>query len=126
MKINILYGLIYRAYFIGQMIDIWLFGVIKKVTKGRFLWLRATGSTLISQLLDSFVVSYIAFRLGKILNHQVPATMKEVLGIAVTGYALKFVIAGLITPILYMTRDILHNKFGLEPLPIDHKEEGEE
>jgi uncharacterized integral membrane protein (TIGR00697 family) len=107
------------------MLDIWLFGVIKRLTKGRFLWLRATGSTMISQLMDSFVVSYIAFRFGKILNHQDPASMKEVLGIAVTGYTLKFVIAGLITPLLYFTRDILHNKFGLEPLPIDYKEPGE-
>ena len=78
--------------------------------------------------------------------------MKEVLGIAVTGewnwltqtillyiwiykyiflykcktgYTLKFVIAGLITPLLYFTRNILHDKFGLEPLPLDYKEEGD-
>lgn len=39
-------------------------GVIKKATKGKLLWLRATGSTVISQILDSFVVSYVAFSLG--------------------------------------------------------------
>ena len=108
------------------MFDIWLFGAIKRVTKGKYLWLRATGSTLISQLMDSFLVSAIAFRYGKMLTHQTPATLKEVLGIAVTGYSLKFVVAGLITPLLYLTRDLLHDKFGLEPLPIDYKEEGEE
>jgi uncharacterized PurR-regulated membrane protein YhhQ (DUF165 family) len=40
-------------------------GVIKKATKGKLLWLRATGSTVISQILDSFFVSYIAFSLGE-------------------------------------------------------------
>lgn len=59
------------AYLVGQLMDIWLFGVIKKITKGKYLWLRATGSTLVSQLLDSFVVSYIAFGPGKRLAGQI-------------------------------------------------------
>ena len=49
------------------------------------LWMRATGSTVISQVLDSFVVSYLAFSLGKSLTGQVPATLPEVLSIATTG-----------------------------------------
>eukprot|EP01031_Cornospumella_fuschlensis_P033552 gene33552-40591_t len=111
------------AYLVGQLTDIWLFGVIKRLTKGNLLWLRATGSTVISQLLDSFVVTYIAFSFGKTVTNQVPATIKEVLNIAITGYGLKFVIAGLITPILYGIRSVLHNRFGFEPLPVDYKEE---
>jgi uncharacterized PurR-regulated membrane protein YhhQ (DUF165 family) len=131
------------AYVVGQLIDIWLFGLIKRVTKGlvcihlscfriifkkktvlgKYLWLRATGSTLISQFLDSFVVSYIAFSLGKTLTNQVPATLAEVSNIAVTGYALKFVISAAITPILYVVRNFLHNKFGFEALPVDYVEE---
>eukprot|EP01038_Epipyxis_sp_PR26KG_P006469 gene6469-8898_t len=110
------------AYLIGQLLDIWLFGVIKKVTKGRFLWLRATGSTLISQFIDSFVVSYIAFSFGKSVTNQIPATLPEVFNIAITGYGLKFVISAMITPILYFIRNILHNKFGFEPLPVDYEE----
>jgi uncharacterized PurR-regulated membrane protein YhhQ (DUF165 family) len=70
--------------------------------------------------MDSFVVSYIAFSFGKTVTNQTPATLNEVLNIAVTGYGLKFVIAGLITPLLYLTRDFLHNKFGLQALPIDY------
>ena len=130
------------AYVVGQLIDIWLFGLIKRVTKGlecihlscfriiikktvlgKYLWLRATGSTLISQFLDSFVVSYIAFSLGKTLTNQVPATLAEVSNIAVTGYALKFVISAAITPILYVVRNFLHDKFGFEALPVDYVEE---
>ena len=59
------------AYLVGQLIDIWLFGVIKRLTRGNYLWLRATGSTVISQLLDSFVVSWIAFGPGKTFAGQV-------------------------------------------------------
>lgn len=136
---------------VGQLIDIWLFGLIKRITKGpfylklyiyiafvnyyheyagllhiligKYLWLRATGSTLISQFLDSFVVSYIAFSLGKSLTNQVPATLAEVSNIALTGYALKFVISAAITPVLYLVRNILHNKYGFEALPVDYVEE---
>jgi uncharacterized PurR-regulated membrane protein YhhQ (DUF165 family) len=73
--------------------------------------------------LDSFVVSYIAFSLGKTLTNQVPATLAEVSNIAVTGYALKFVISAAITPILYVVRNFLHDKFGFEALPVDYVEE---
>lgn len=110
------------AYLIGQLCDIWLFGVIKKLTKGKLLWLRATGSTLISQMLDSFVVSYIAFSLGKSLTGQIPATLKEVWNISITGYSLKFVISALITPILYGLKHVMENTFGLVPIPIDSEE----
>ena len=64
---------------VGSLSDIWLFGLIKKATKGKLLWLRATGSTVISQTLDSFVVSYVAFSLGKSLTGQTPATLEEVI-----------------------------------------------
>ncbi len=40
------------AYLLGSLSDIWLFGVIKRATRGRYLWLRATGSTVISQVRD--------------------------------------------------------------------------
>ena len=105
------------AYLIGQLLDIWLFGVFKRLTKGKMLWLRATGSTLISQLMDSFVVTYIAYSLGKTLTGQVPATMTEVWNISITGYGLKFFLSALITPLLYVLRDIMHNVFKLEPIP---------
>jgi uncharacterized integral membrane protein (TIGR00697 family) len=58
------------AYVIGNLCDIWLFGIIKRTTGGKLLWLRATGSTVLSQLLDSFVVTYLAFGIGKQLTGQ--------------------------------------------------------
>lgn len=101
----------------------WLFGLIKKLTNGKLLWLRATGSTVISQMLDSFVVSYIAFSFGKSVTNQTPASLREVMNIAITGYGLKFVIAAAITPMIYVIRNFLHKKFGFEPLPADYQDE---
>lgn len=111
------------AYLIGSLSDIWLFGVIKRATQGKFLWLRATGSTVISQILDSFVVSYIAFSLGKSLTGQTPATVEEVLNIAATGYGLKFFLSAAMTPFIYLVKSILTEKFGLKPIPV-HPNEG--
>lgn len=63
------------------------------------------------------MVSYFAFRLGKQLIHQTPATMKEIINISITGYGLKFVAAALVTPLMYVLRDLLQNKYHLKPLP---------
>jgi uncharacterized integral membrane protein (TIGR00697 family) len=105
------------AYLIGSLSDIWLFGVIKKLTQGKLLWLRATGSTVISQILDSFVVSYIAFSLGKAVTGQTPATIEEVANIAATGYGLKFFLSFSLTPFIYVIKSILTEQYGLVPLP---------
>ena len=58
---------------------------------GKMLWMRATGSTIISQVLDSFVVSYLAFSLGKSLTGQVPASFSEILSIASTGNTILYI-----------------------------------
>ena len=105
------------AYFVGSLADIWLFGVIKKATNGRLLWLRAAGSTVVSQVLDSFVVSYLAFSLGKTLTGQTGASFDEVLNIAATGYGLKFFLSACMIPFLYVIKAVLTEKMGLQPLP---------
>jgi uncharacterized integral membrane protein (TIGR00697 family) len=110
---------------IGQLFDIWIFGILKRLTQGRYLWLRATGSTVISQLIDSFVVSYIAFSFGKKLIGLPPASVNEVLDIAITGYTLKFIIAGMLTPFIYLMRNFLQSNYGLTPLPVDYCEDNE-
>jgi uncharacterized integral membrane protein (TIGR00697 family) len=111
------------AYLVGSLSDIWLFGIIKRVTKGKYLWLRATGSTVISQIIDSFIVSYIAFSLGKSLTGQTPATLEEVYNIAATGYGLKFFLSLCMTPFIYMVKAVLTSQFGLKPLPAEPLEE---
>ncbi len=82
------------AYLIGQLVDIHLFHRLRKLTAGRMLWLRATGSTFGSQFIDTFVVLVVAFwgQLG----------FQEILAITLFNYAYKFVIAVVITPVIYL------------------------
>ncbi len=107
------------AYLIGQLCDITIFGVLKRMTGGRAIWLRATGSTVFSQMIDSFVVSYIAFDLGRRAfpaPGTPPAGFDSILGIAATGYLLKFALAIAITPLIYAGHGILRRWVGLRPV----------
>jgi len=87
------------AFLFGQLIDAWVFHLIKTSSGNRYLWLRSTGSTLVSQLIDSFVVLFIAFYIGS------DWSLKQVLAIGLMNYIYKFGVAVAITPLLY----ILHN-----------------
>jgi uncharacterized integral membrane protein (TIGR00697 family) len=110
------------AYLIGQLSDIWVFHLLKRATGGRLLWLRATGSTVISQMIDSFFVSWIAFSLGRHLfpsPDSPPASLGNVLKIAATGYLLKFFLAVLITPLIYAGHGVIHRWLGMAPLPAE-------
>lgn len=96
------------AFLIGQMVDVLIFHRIKKFTGEKGLWLRATGSTLISQFVDSFVVIFIAFY----LNPAYDWSLQMVAAIGLVGYAYKFVIALLMTPVLYLVHTIIDNYLG--------------
>lgn len=109
------------AYLVGQLSDIAVFGFFKRLTGQRFVWLRATGSTVISQFIDSFVVSYLAFSLGRQIVADPalpPAPLSAIPAIAVTGYLLKFAIAIAITPLIYAGRMVMHRWFGLTPIAV--------
>jgi queuosine precursor transporter len=108
------------AYLVGQLSDIAVFGFLKRLTGQRFVWLRATGSTVVSQFIDSFIVSYLAFSLGRQLMGDPanpPAPIEAIPSIAITGYVLKFVLAIAITPLIYFGRMLMHHYFGLAPMP---------
>lgn len=94
------------AYLIGQLVDISVFHALRERTGGKMLWLRATGSTVVSQLIDSFVVLTIAF-LG-------PLTMGQILEIGLTNYIYKFAIAVSITPFLYLVHALVDRYLGEE------------
>jgi len=94
------------AYLIGQMVDISVFHALRKRTGGKMLWLRATGSTVVSQLIDSFVVLTIAF-LG-------PLSMWQIMQIGLTNYVYKFLIALSITPFLYVVHALVDRYLGQE------------
>jgi uncharacterized integral membrane protein (TIGR00697 family) len=70
--------------------------------------LRATGSTLVSQFVDSFVVLIIAFYIGANWS------LVLVLAIGTVNYIFKFVIAILLTPSLYLIHNLIDNYLGLE------------
>lgn len=96
------------AFVIAQFVDVFSFHLMKKKTGDRLLWLRATGSTLISQIIDSFIVLYVAFYLGG------NWTMQQVLSVGANNYIYKFVVAIALTPLLYVVHYIVDSYLGKE------------
>jgi queuosine precursor transporter len=92
------------AFLIGQLIDVYVFQKLRQYTGSKRLWLRATGSTLVSQLVDSFVVLFIAFA-GVFSTEQIIA-------IAITNYIYKFSVAILLTPVIYLGHSFIDNYLG--------------
>lgn len=105
------------AFVLGSMLDIFLFGLFKRLTRGKLVWLRATGSTVISQLFDSFLVTFFFFYVAQALTGGQTADAKFIFQTALTGYVLKFVIAIVLTPFIYLGRWMLSRWFGLVPIP---------
>lgn len=91
------------AFLVGQVLDVLVFHRIKKMTGEKSIWLRATGSTLISQLVDSFVVLFIAFYIGKRIQtgQGEPWSLHQVMVTGTGNYIYKFVVAIVLTPVIY-------------------------
>jgi queuosine precursor transporter len=87
------------AFLVGQLIDVVVFHRIRAATGERWVWLRATGSTAVSQLVDSFVVIYIAFVLGP---QKWPTSL--FLAVSSVNYAYKMLAAVAMIPLLYLMR----------------------
>lgn len=84
------------AFLVSQLIDVTIFHFVKNKTGNKLIWLRSTGSTVISQLFDSFIVLGIAFWMtGKM-------TTEVYILSAFTGYFVKLIIAVLLTPLIYL------------------------
>lgn len=96
------------AFMVSQLVDVTVFHFIRRRTRSRFLWLRATGSTVVSQFIDTFVVLFIAFYLSgfKPLN--------ETMGMAINQYVYKFGIAILATPLVYAGHYLIDRYLGDE------------
>jgi uncharacterized integral membrane protein (TIGR00697 family) len=101
------------AFLVAQMVDVLSFHRIKRVTGEKWIWLRATGSTLISQLFDSFVVLYIAFKLGPQLTGIIePWSWSLLFAVGTVQYAYKFLMAVVLTPAIYLGHYIIDNYLG--------------
>ena len=84
------------AFLVSQLLDAVLFKWIKSKTGSKYIWLRSTGSTVVSQLIDSYIVLYIGFVLPGSLS------FSDFMSIAPTNYILKLIIAVLLTPLIYL------------------------
>ncbi|MDY7232307.1 queuosine precursor transporter [Hyalangium rubrum] len=96
------------AYLIGQFSDIALFHLLKRLTHNRQLWLRATGSTVVSQLVDTVVFQLIAWW------GVVP--LEGILGIVTTSYAVKLLVAVGLTPLIYAVHALVQRWLGMKPV----------
>lgn len=96
------------AFLIGNLVDIWAFHAIKKLTGERMLWLRATGSTVISQLIDTIVISALVWG-DKI-------TISRYVSVVITSYVIKVFAAIGVTPVIYGLHGLLARRFGIEPV----------
>lgn len=98
------------AFLIGQLLDVFVFHKLRVITGTKMLWLRATGSTLISQLFDSFVVLFIAFYL--LAPGDAKWTLAQVASVGIINYIYKFIIAVIMTPTLYGAHYLIDNYLG--------------
>lgn len=94
------------AFLIGQILDVYVFHRIKAFTGENRIWLRATGSTLVSQWIDSYVVLIIAF--GGTWEWQ------RLIAIGSVNYMYKFSVAILLTPLIYLAHYLIDKYLGQE------------
>jgi len=104
------------AFLLAQLTDVFVFQRIKNRTGERRLWLRATGSTLVSQLVDSFVVLCVAFKLGPELFGGIiePWPWSRILAVATVQYVFKFIMAIVMTPLIYLAHAWIDRYLGHE------------
>jgi uncharacterized integral membrane protein (TIGR00697 family) len=96
------------AFALSQLVDVGVFWLVRHKTGGRFLWMRTTGSTVVSQLIDSIVIIGVAFWLpGKVQT-------AEFLTVAASNYSYKFLIALGMTPVIYAAHSVIDRFLGLE------------
>jgi len=94
------------AFLASQLIDAVVFWTIRRRTGGRLIGLRATGSTVVSQLIDTFIVTGIAFWLPGTLS------FADFVTTAGTGYTFKLAVAVLLTPFIYLGHHLAEHFLG--------------
>lgn len=100
------------AFLIGQLLDVYIFQKLRRFTGTKMVWLRATGSTLVSQFIDSFVVIAIAFYLLAPEGARWP--FYQVVSVGIINYTYKFGAAVLLTPLIYLAHHLIDRFLGRE------------
>lgn len=106
-----LFGASLVAYLISQLVDINAFQLMKRVTASRHLWLRAIGSTALSQVVDTVAVNAGA------LAGLMP--IDTLIKITLLSYAYKLVVAAALTPLVYVAHELITHRLGIEPAPVE-------
>jgi hypothetical protein len=99
------------AFLLAQLIDVTVFWIVRRRTGRRFLWMRATGSTVVSQLFDTIIVQFIGLHLPYLLGGN-GITFSELVNSASSGYIFKLMVAIAITPLLYVVHAIIDAYLG--------------
>jgi len=107
------------AFLVSQIVDVSIFHRIKARTGEDKIWMRATGSTLVSQFLDSFVVVFIALYIGQ----KIPFIY--VLSISIMSYLYKALMAIVLTPVVYIVHGVIDRYLG-GPLATEMKKTAQE
>lgn len=94
------------AFLLGQILDVIVYQRIRKWTGESKVWLRATGSTMVSQFVDSYVVLIIAFYIGSDWE------LERVVAIGTVNYIYKFFMAILMTPLIYLAHNLIDGYLG--------------
>ncbi len=96
------------AFIVSQLVDSTIFWMLRERTGKNMIWLRSTGSTVISQLVDTFIVQFIAFVVPGVW------TMNEFVKNASFGYAFKLMVAIAIIPVIYLVHFLVDRYLGKE------------
>jgi len=123
------------AYLAAQFTDVYLFHFWKKLTKGKHLWLRNNGSTMISQIVDTtavILITYFTFNVfdpdnpnGLPINDTQPVWFQLVVTFILAGYAFKFIAAALDTIPFYLAVSFLSRYLEIDPR-VEHDADTEE
>lgn len=95
------------AYLLAQFVDIRIYHFWKKITQGKHLWLRNNFSTFASQFLDTFTVILLLCFFGVL-------SWDMFLGLVVSGFIFKVLVAVIDTPFLYLFVYLIRKRFGLK------------
>lgn len=91
------------AFLAAQLVDVLVFHRIKEITGEKKVWLRATGSTVVSQFIDSFIVLAVAFKFGpELVKNVEPISWAQLFAIGTVQYTYKFIMAVVLTPVIYL------------------------
>lgn len=98
------------AFLVSQLVDVYVFWFFKAITGDKHIWLRATGSTMVSQLVDTFIVQFIAF----VLPGKWP--FSEFLVNASWGYSFKLLVAVALVPLIYIGHYVIGKYIHQKPI----------